>query len=157
MLNIDVFDQALSRGPSDCAICMIPLAVTLTNPTSTHLIFPLPVPPSSNQQNPNGANATTTIATNKKCILLSCTHIFHDSCISSFERFSRSEVSPFLNLDAFIEIITSFHNLLNDIFRQLTAQYVEVSTANELCPLLKILVVFIGLLYILYCKYEGIK
>lgn len=71
----EVHAQALARGPSDCAICMI--AITLTTNANAN----------SNNNNINANN------NGKKSVLLSCSHLFHDTCITNFERFSRLEVS----------------------------------------------------------------
>lgn len=76
MLCLDVLDQAILRGACDCAICMIPMTTTFEFNIfdSQH---------SSLMQHHN----------QKKSVLLSCTHLFHEACLTSFERFSRSEVS----------------------------------------------------------------
>lgn len=66
--------QALCRGQSDCAICMLPVSADVS------LLHDLP---SRAKLQPNV----------KHSVLLSCSHVFHQHCIGNFERFTRNEVS----------------------------------------------------------------
>jgi hypothetical protein len=73
----DVLNQAMQRGACDCAICMIPMTMTMT----------------LNLHDVESHHSTLMQQHNqKKSVLLSCTHLFHESCLSSFEKFSRNEV-----------------------------------------------------------------
>jgi hypothetical protein len=76
----DVVNQAVSRGACDCAICMVPV--------SSNSLFP---------------NSSVTVQTNnKKHAILSCSHIFHEWCITSFENFSLVEVRLLLLKTCFL-------------------------------------------------------
>jgi hypothetical protein len=70
----DIVNQAVSRGACDCAICMVPISSTTLFPHS------------------GGA----THSNNKKHVILSCSHVFHEWCITSFENFAPVEVSLLL-------------------------------------------------------------
>lgn len=69
-----VHKQALCRGQSDCAICMLPVSADIS------LLHDLP---SRAKLQPNV----------KHSVLLSCSHVFHQHCIGNFEKFTRNEVS----------------------------------------------------------------
>lgn len=62
----DVYSTAVLRCPCDCAICMLPIHSSQYAPT---------------------AAGTTCGGANKRDVLLSCSHLFHENCILSFERY----------------------------------------------------------------------
>lgn len=65
--------QALDRDSQDCPICIMPLT---TRTTAT-----------SQRSSPAMANRS-----NRKSVLLSCTHLFHSACLEAFEELSLLEV-----------------------------------------------------------------
>lgn len=72
-----VHAQALARGATDCAICML----------SVSALQAAAVPDSTLR----GRSQPLVSQTAKKCVILSCSHVFHEHCVGNFERFAREE------------------------------------------------------------------
>ena len=67
----EIYQTALLRCPSDCAICMLPIHCTVNYCHIQH---------SNNTQ-------VAQINSNKRDVILSCSHLFHEHCIGNFEKF----------------------------------------------------------------------
>jgi hypothetical protein len=71
-----VHEQAVSRGHSDCAICMLPVSTEISN---------------LHEQPHVQEKASKVFSNVKYSVLLSCSHVFHQQCIGNFEKFTRHE------------------------------------------------------------------
>jgi len=75
---IEVFNSAVLRCPTDCAICMLPIHCSQSAAAST-------------------GGTVSSGSANRRDVLLSCSHLFHENCILSFERFLTTTVSQSSN------------------------------------------------------------
>ena len=69
----EVFNSAVLRCPTDCAICMLPIHCSQSAAAST-------------------GGTVSSGSANRRDVLLSCSHLFHENCILSFERFLTATV-----------------------------------------------------------------
>lgn len=74
----EVRAQALSRGSTECPICLTELDMRLVSLSARKKL------PSIQRQRKS--------ENKKSMVLLSCSHVFHDRCIQSFEEFTEEDV-----------------------------------------------------------------
>jgi hypothetical protein len=68
----------VNRGQTDCAICMSSVSCQLSNDGMKGTLTM------------KGKNMT--LQSQKKTLILSCSHLFHQQCLGNFEKFARNEV-----------------------------------------------------------------
>jgi len=91
-LTAEVFNTAVLRCPCDCAICMLPIHCSQYAPTALTV---------------SGSSAS------RRDVLLSCSHLFHEKCILSFERFlTATAVSGTPTCRLFLTVSVPSHSLL---------------------------------------------
>jgi hypothetical protein len=64
--------DADERGVAECPICMVEFRSAAVAPSSSSF---------------------AAVSTSKACVLLTCSHVFHESCLNSFERFASAGAS----------------------------------------------------------------
>ena len=89
---VDILSSSLSRGSCDCAICMLPInmaavATEINCRFSSSSSSTSVLPYNYHNSGSNGSN------TNKRIVVLSCSHLFHEFCIHNFEKFLGLAVS----------------------------------------------------------------
>ena len=77
----DVYVSAVSRWPCDCAICMLPVESAATAAVTSGAV---------------GYVQSAVSVHNRRDVVLSCAHIFHETCIGNFEKFLCGTVSYFI-------------------------------------------------------------
>eukprot|EP01036_Dinobryon_divergens_P023140 gene23140-31457_t len=84
----DVLSSSLTRGSCDCAICMLPINMVAV---ATEINCRFSSSSSSSTSVPNNGPSNNISCncsnTNKRIVVLSCSHLFHEFCIHNFEKF----------------------------------------------------------------------